>query len=84
MASFDALSLSLFSGRKISVSDFMTPKPKIQLSDAYGGTPEFKQEMNAWLLERFGREEEQIIISTEGIHVSPQVYQQLMSMGVVK
>ncbi len=83
MVNFDAMSMSFLRGRKISVSEYMTPKPKIQLSDAYAGTPEFKQEMNAWLLERFGRHQEEIIISTEGIYVSPATYEALKQIGVV-
>lgn len=35
--------------------------PKIQLSENYGGTEEFRQRFNAWLIDMFGYREECVV-----------------------
>lgn len=56
----------MFAGMNVITSPLLEPKPKIQLSENYGGTDKVKAEMNAWLLEKFGREPAKVLLLDGG------------------
>lgn len=56
----------MFAGMNVITSPLLEPKPKIQLSENYGGTDKVKAEMNAWLLEKFGREPAKVLFLDGG------------------
>ncbi|MCG7932120.1 MAG: hypothetical protein N0E44_18980 [Candidatus Thiodiazotropha lotti] len=57
-------------GRAMSMPVFEAPPepPKIQLSEDVTVSDEFRERMNAWLLERFGRRES-VIMSGEALYM---------------
>lgn len=63
----------LFGFRTIA-SPLLTPKPKLELSPGAPVSDQFREEMNQWLLDRFGRHPEQAIQTPLGLFVSPHIY----------
>ena len=68
----------LLSGMEIRVSPLITPIPKIKMSPTFTHcTSKAREEMDSWLLARFGLKEN-IIQMGNTIFVSPAVFKQLM------
>lgn len=69
-------------GISIIETPLLEPKPKLKLSPACPVSDEFRQEMDAWLLEMFGTEAPEVYQSSLGVHVGPSLAKALR--GVVK
>lgn len=64
-------------GMKVVVNDHLTTQPKLQLSPGFNAcSHQFKQEMNAWLLEKFGTREHMFRVGNT-IVVSSRTYETL-------
>ena len=70
--------MNTFNGMKIVVSQYIVPVPKLQLSiDFNECSPEFKADMNAWLLEKFGTYLPTYVIGNHTIVMHPKHLEQL-------
>lgn len=68
-------------GIGIVESPLLEPKPKLKLSPGCPVSDEFRAEMDAWLLERFGTEDPQIVALPGGVlAVPPSVARALRSL----
>lgn len=64
-------------GVKVVVSQYLNPKPKLCLSQAFPGSDLFRLRFNKWLAERFGYEQERFIVSGDTVFVSQRTYDKM-------
>lgn len=65
-------------GVRIFSSPLLEPKPKLKLSESCPVSDEFRAEMDAWLLDRFGTDTDNVAIQVPGgLVVAPSVLRAL-------
>lgn len=70
----DVLNLA---GARVFESPLLEAKPKLKLSPACPVSDEFRAEMDAWLLDRFGVDPETLVIVPGGIAMAPSLVRAL-------
>lgn len=68
--------LNLF-GTPIIESPLLEPQPILQVSPHVPVSDAFRAEMNAWLLQRFGREQPMVVSTPRGLAMGPSVVRAL-------